>query len=235
MSSDIPKHRPRLATLTEAINILRDILRNFFSSAISKEIILEQLEPFVTKSTPEKIKFEKCKRGEIDIRNILDINAICQSGLINQTRFPNKVGFSGSIQGMDTYRNRVCHPDFEDIPERYLKKCLKRIYNLLGTIGKTEGAQVVYALLENPYTESHYNYHTARTDPAPRSTSSSNDITLITNLAIEKGRREGRDQARIKLKNLEKERDKAIKERDEAIVEWQQAAAELGNRNKNAQ
>ena len=90
----------------------------FFTSSISKDAILKELELVFERRNPistERKGFEKCKQGETDIRDILDINIISQSRLINKTQLHDKTAFYREMRRMVRYRNKVCHPNFKDI------------------------------------------------------------------------------------------------------------------------
>ena len=203
MSNEIPKHRPHLATLAEAINILRDALRDFFISRISKDSILKELETVFERRNPalvERKEFEKCKQGKTDIRDVLDINIISQSKLINKTQLHDKSDFYREMRRMVMYRNKVCHPSFKDISRDDLENCLESIYNLLFLMKKRKEAHVIDMLRKNPYTASHYNYHIARNNPE-----------------TQEDRKEDKGQ---KLKEI-------TKHRDEAVEAWQQSAIAL--------
>ena len=235
MSNEIPKHRPHLTTLAEAINILRDALRDLFVSSVSKEAILAELEPIFknkNRSQAERDKFDKCQKGKMDIRDILDINVICQSNLINKTRINDKKGVKNSMKNMDKYRNMVCHPSFEDIPEGVLKRYLKRIHTLLITIKKREEAQVVDTLWQNPYTKSHYKYHITSNNSLERAEQERDKPKAQAQesqrqLAQAKQARKTSDQtSKLIQAELEKERDTAIEGKRQSAVTLERTVRE---------
>ncbi len=160
MSNTIPKHRPRLATLTEVINILRDALRDFAIFNISKEDILQYYSLSVAHSCKYKReKLEKIQKGESDIRNIIDIDIALRHQFRSQILLKRKRELLRSMRGMDIYRNWVHYPDIEDICDMHFNKALNRICNLLRRMGKTEEARIVESLRLNPFFQSYYLYH----------------------------------------------------------------------------
>lgn len=160
----VPKHRSRLATLSEAVNVLRDALREFLVQEVSEQDIIEMFRSSITNESEERI-LDKCKRGESNIRNIIDINTVLRPQFKDKLRslfYANTefLSFLRSMNNMSTYRNWVCHPDFEDISGIKFNTALERIRNSLKLMGATEEARVVEELRHSPFEESYYAYHT---------------------------------------------------------------------------
>ena len=249
MSEVIPHNRPHLATLSEAVNILRDALRHFFTQRIPKDRLLTIIESN-TKFNEEKDRLEECRNSHRDIRDVIDINIIFHSRMDIIHEIPLA---SSTFDGMRHYRNWVCHPDYADIPRNKLNRSLKRICNILGAIGATSESNAVRLLLEEPFTTSHY--FEAKCNREKDAASKCKDemikqqdkaiqhkdeaIHLLTqNNQVLRNWLEAHDInlepilrseeiEEVKSKDKNQELKKVEKQRDEAIKEWQQAVVAL--------
>ena len=153
MPKVIPYSRPHLATLAEAVNILRDALRDFFSSRMTQEILLAIIDPNA-RYNEEKEKLKECRSGNRDIRDVIDINIIYRSRRNLIDKIPSLD--PSTFNKMRDYRNWVCHPDYVDISRENLKKSLRDICTILNSIGATSESNVVRLLCKRPFTSSHY-------------------------------------------------------------------------------
>ena len=250
MSKVIPQNRPHLATLSEAVNILRDALRHFFIQRIPKERLLTIIESNTKNFNEEKNRLEECRNCRRDIRDVIDINIIFHSRMDIIHEIPLA---SSTFDGMRHYRNWVCHPDYADIPRSKLNRSLKRICNILDAIGATSESKAVRLLLEEPFTTSHYfeskcnrEKDTAskckdemikqqdkaiqRKDEAIHLLTQNNQVLRnwleAHDIDPESVLRSEEIEA-VKSEDKNQELKKIEKQRDEAIKEWQQAAVAL--------
>lgn len=155
-------YRKHLTTLTEAVNILRDALRNFIVERIPKGKECEFLDKIEgnldsNKHGDKTLKgiVTNCRQGQTKIENVIDIpylNLVCHH-VSNRYRFLRQ----STYYKVRDIRNCVCHPEFEDLSEQKFKKYMTTIHTLLENIGYFEEAKIIQSLRDKPFEQSHYN------------------------------------------------------------------------------
>ena len=160
-----------LATLAEAINILRDVLRRYVTeeSCATDDQLLKVMES--SSRLQEDPVFRKevdaFKRGHRDIEDLIDISIV---GRFDPNLVEKHISYEfclhfreikRSAEKVTNWRNKVCHPPYRGISNGELRTGLDRIINLLERIGAyDQELRTVVLLREKPFTQIHY--HEAR-------------------------------------------------------------------------
>ena len=158
-------YRPNLATLAEALFVLREELRRYVTSEfLNDDVVLN----VVRNSLPDHALYQIgqvlwISEGKGDVLDLVDFSVVCkfkshiQEGDVSDRVFSTLRDISPSLKKIVEYRNKVCHPPLRDVSSNYLEKALKRTLNLLGRIGSPyELQRSVQSLLDNPISQSHF-------------------------------------------------------------------------------
>ncbi len=156
-----------LATLAEAINILRAVLRRYVTedSQATDDQLLRVMESSGRLQDDKGFRKEvdAFKLGKRDIEDLVDISIVgrIDPGLVERyisgefcLRFRE---IKRSTAKVTDWRNKVCHPPFRGISDGDLRTALDRIINLLERIGAyDQELRIVKLLREKPFTQIHY-------------------------------------------------------------------------------
>lgn len=156
-----------LATLAEAINILRAVLRRYVTedAQATDDQLLKVMESSSGLQDDKSFRKEvdAFKLGKRDIEDLVDISIVgrIDPGLVERyisgefcLRFRE---IKRSTAKVTDWRNKVCHPPFRGISDGDLRTALDRIINLLERIGAyDQELRIVKLLREKPFTQIHY-------------------------------------------------------------------------------
>lgn len=166
MSQMETKPNLNLATLSEGISILRDVLRRYVTEHFQADFdqLLKVLESSggLQQDNTFQDEVDKRKRGEGDVEDLIDVSSVgrFRHHFVKQCfSFEFQVHFQEiklSTQKITKYRNKVCHPPLRDISDGELRTALNKIHNLLSFIGANQQELLTVDLLrKTPFVQTH--------------------------------------------------------------------------------
>ena len=141
--------RPNKQALINAIDIYRDEMRAFIVWCL-KRVRGRKIEDCIKSALRDDQynQFQQNRDAELSIESSIDIGDFPQIVQAHwRDAFGNAFKTDGNVQN-DMYaiieaRNKVSHPDTQDIELDYAENCLKKISKILTEINKPEQSQVV--------------------------------------------------------------------------------------------